>query len=143
MPEKNQKPANHRINFCLQVGVALLISLVIQGCHTIGNALLCGHSIEPSVGSPSQRYVAEVISDDCGATSHATIVRIRVAGALEKKEVFIVRHLRHIDLSWKDDHTLLVACANCYPRDVGESHDQWHDLRVLYNLPSPPFSSTR
>jgi hypothetical protein len=115
--------------------VAVALSAVLAGCGGISRALLCNHSTESEAGSPRGNYIAEVILYDCGATEHATVVRIHRNGLFSKKtDLLAVEDTPHIRLSWRDEYTLSVDCEDCSSRGVQQPKSKWLDVTVQYKL---------
>jgi hypothetical protein len=124
-----------RMNHRLLTIVVFLLSLVLWSCGNIVSSLLCHHSTQCEVASPGQRYIADVVLDDCGATEHATVVTIRRNGIVSNRtDLLTVENTHHVRLSWIDEHTLSIHCEDCGSRDVRQANRNWRDVTVQYKL---------
>jgi hypothetical protein len=104
---------------------------------------MCGRYDFPPISSPDGRLAAEVSEEDCGAVDsfHSSVSLsqrresffVRLFGKrAHSTTIFKVGHdPRLIDLSWKDDRTLLIR----YPSDYGsfaefQCESQWEGIRI-------------
>ena len=86
-----------------QLTALFLLLSPLFGCHQIANFVFCKHFTDSAATSPSGHYIADVISEDCGATEHATLVTIRRKGWISKKEnLFIVENTHNVKLFWSN-----------------------------------------
>jgi hypothetical protein len=89
---------------------------------------------ESEFASPHQRYIADVVWDDCGATEHATVITIRRDAIFsDKADLLTLENTHHVRLSWIDAHTLDIRCENGNPRTVQQTN-RTRDVRVPYKV---------
>jgi len=116
-------------------------------------AIACGRYEFTPVSTLGGKFAAQVSEEDCGAVDsfHTSVQLWRNRQGLPARlfgkrgystAVFTIGHdPRLIDLSWKDDQTLLIRYPND-SRDLGEFHcqPQWEGVRVECVGYSPDYS---
>jgi len=118
--------------------ISLVAALLLGGCG------VCGEDKLAESSSPDNKYVATVFRRGCGATTgflyHVNIRSFDGSfsadhrGVIEDGQIFLTREGK-INISWKDDKTLLVTCTGC-PKDRKPSMtSSWNDVSISYELP--------
>lgn len=112
---------------------ALVAVSLLVGCTGAGPS-----ETQERIVSPDGKWQAEVISSDCGQVTCALVLvnvrpisRKAVTG---EDNVFVADNLHNVDVTWKDNSTLLVKCWTCHERDVETKEINKGPIKVLYDL---------
>jgi hypothetical protein len=127
----------------MAAGILICASTLPLLAFLLSRNTMCGRYDFPAISSPDGKVAAEVSEEDCGAVDsfHSSVslwqpredFLVRVFGKrANSAKIFKLGHdPRLIDLSWKDDRTLLIR----YPSDYGKlaefrCQSQWEGIRI-------------
>jgi hypothetical protein len=117
--------------------ILLLTALAFVSCA------VCEEKTLEVVTSPNGDYVAHIYRRNCGATSGFVYhVNIRKKGSwfssdhrgvIEEGQVFL-SDVGKINISWKDNKTMLIQCDACARERWPITKDSWNDVTISYQL---------
>ena len=118
------------------------IILVLAALMAACDMDMCGEDKLREATSPNKKHVATLFRRGCGATTgfsyHVNILNSSGVsssrGINEDGQVFLTSE-GLINVSWKDDKTLVIDCAGCptgYNRD--NRLTKWEDINVEYQF---------
>jgi len=111
------------------------ILLLIMGLGLIGCGNMCSNDIVKSIDSADGKYTAIAFIRNGGATtSFSPQVSILKSG---KKlgnaagNIFIGDHSKFIDISWKDNNTLIIT-HDCAEKDIFKQEKNKDNISIVY-----------
>jgi hypothetical protein len=80
--------------------------------------------------SPDARYVASVITSDCGGKEHATVIEVRRNRTLlqDRHSVFVMEGFQQVSVAWSGKHEMSIAAPSCDAEKTRLSN--WNEVTV-------------
>lgn len=115
------------------VNLSLLIVLILG---LIGCVNMSSNDIVKSIDSPNGEYRAIAFIRDCGATTdfspQVTLLKKGHKFRNVPGNIFIGNHSKFIDISWKDDSTLIIT-YDCDKKDIFKQEKNKYGVHIIYN----------
>jgi type VI protein secretion system component VasK len=102
----------------------------LSGCN------LCKDEVLEKAASPDGKWVATIMTRDCGATT-SEYIAVNLQDAKQKRldeenNVFVVKHLHPLHVFWQGNDSLAVDCGNCNLDEAAKKLEKLGSVKVIY-----------
>jgi hypothetical protein len=102
----------------------------LSGCN------LCKDEVLDKASSPDGRWVATVLTRDCGATTSEYIAvnvhEVKQKSLDLKNDVFVIKHIHRLNVSWQGNDSLTIDCGGCETKGAEKKLERLGSVRVIY-----------
>lgn len=117
---------------------AALLSFSLLAFGSLSGCKLCGTKTLEEIVSPDGKRIAAMVTRDCGAmTSEYIAVNIRDIGEQDldgDKDVFVIRRLHTVTISWERNDQLAIDCVSCDLSKAEKKLKRLGPVEITYSL---------
>jgi len=121
------------VNQLLKVKSFLITGVALVG---LSGCKLCGVEVLEKSASPDGKWVATIMTRDCGATtSEYILVNLQEAKQSrldEANDVFVIKHLHPVHVSWQENDNLKIDCEYCNLDKAEKKLEKLGSVRIIY-----------
>ena len=102
----------------------------LSGCS------LCKEEVLEKVASPDGKWVATIMTRDCGGTT-SEYIAVNLQDAKQRhidgeNDVFVIKHIHPLRVSWQGNESLTVDCENCNLDQAAKKLEKLGSVQVTY-----------
>ena len=101
-----------------------------SGCN------LCKTEVLEKAVSPDGKWVATILTRDCGATT-SEYMAVNLQEAKHRRldvenEVFVIKHVHRLHAFWQGNDSLAIDCENCGSDQAEKKIEKLGPVRIIY-----------
>ena len=111
-------------------------SIVFLAVAGLSSCNLCKDEVVERVVSPDGKWAASIVTIDCGATTSENII-VNLQDAKQRRldeenNIFVIKHLHPLHLSWEGNNSLTVDCENCDLDKAAKKLGKLGPVQIIY-----------